>query len=76
MIDIKGPAIDSQAFRAEGHCCGIRLPALTDPSSAGVPFEVSPEIRTELLAAGLRPAEGPQDSPPDDEIPKPQPIPR
>jgi hypothetical protein len=73
MVDIKGPAIDSQAFRAEGHCCGIRLPALMDLSSAGVQFEMSPEIRAELLKAGIHPADGAQQEPPDDELPKAQP---
>jgi hypothetical protein len=76
MVDIKGPAIDSKAFRAEGHCCGIRLPALMDLSSAGVQFEISPEIRAELLMAGIHPAEGPQQLTRDDEFPKAQPSPR
>jgi hypothetical protein len=59
----KGPAIDSESFRVEGHCCGIRIPALMDPDSAGVRFEVSPEARAELLAAGIRMADAPADPP-------------
>lgn len=53
MTAIKGPAIDSASFRVEGHCCGIRIPALMDPSSTGVQFEMSPEVRAELLKAGI-----------------------
>lgn len=63
MAEIKGPAIATETFRVEGHCCGIRIPALMDPDSAGVQFEMSPEIRAELLEAGIHTAEGPQDSP-------------
>jgi hypothetical protein len=76
MIEIKGPAIASDTFRVEGHCCGIRIPALMDPSTAGVRFEISPQIRAELLKAGIRPAEGPQRLPQDDELQEAQPIPR
>jgi hypothetical protein len=76
MVDIKGPAIDSQAFRAEGHCCGIRIPALMNLSSAGVQFEISPEIRAALLKAGIHPTEVPQQRPQDDEFPNAQPGPR
>jgi hypothetical protein len=59
----RGPAIDSESFRVEGHCCGIRIPALMDPDSAGVRFEVSPEVRAELLAAGIRLTDAPADPP-------------
>ena len=59
----KGPAIDSESFRVEGHCCGIRIPALMDPDSAGVRFEVSPEVRAELLEAGIQLTETPADPP-------------
>jgi hypothetical protein len=76
MVDIKGPAIDSQAFRAEGHCCGIRLPALMDLSSAGVQLEMTPDIRAELLKAGIHPTESSQQRPRDDQIPNAQPNPR
>ena len=72
MSEIKGPAIATETFRVEGHCCGIRIPALMDPSSAGVRFEMSPEVRAELLKAGIRAADGPQDSPTSEEIPEPQ----
>jgi hypothetical protein len=65
MTEIKGPAIAPEAFRVEGHCCGIRIPALMEPGGTGVQFEVSPEIRAELLKAGIRAAEGPQDPPAD-----------
>jgi hypothetical protein len=76
MVNIKGPAIESDTFHVEGHCCGIRIPALMEPSSAGVRFEMSPQIRAELLRAGILPAEGPQQGPPADEIPNAQPGPR
>lgn len=72
MAEIKGPAIATETFRVEGHCCGIRIPALMDLNSAGVKFEMTPEIRAELLEAGIRPVEGPQESPPNAEIPEPQ----
>ena len=39
MADIKGPTVDAEAFRAEGHCCGIRLPVL---SSTRAPRQASP----------------------------------
>jgi len=67
MAEIKGPPIATDTFRAEGHCCGIRIPALMDLSAAGVRFELSPEIRAELLKAGIHTAEGPPDSPRNDE---------
>ena len=76
MAEIKGPAIATDTFRVEGHCCGIRIPALMDLSSAGVQFELSPEVRAELLKAGFLPAEGSQQRPRDDEIPNAQPGPR
>jgi hypothetical protein len=72
MAEIKGPAIATDTFRVEGHCCGIRIPALMDLSSAGVQFEISPEIRAELLEAGIHAAEGPQDSPRSDEVSEPR----
>lgn len=76
MADVKGPAIASDAFRVEGHCCGIRIPALMAPSSAGLQFEISPEIKAELLNAGIQPVEGPQQRPRDDESPTAEPGPR
>jgi hypothetical protein len=71
MTEIKGPAIAADTFRIEGHCCGIRIPALMDLSSAGVRFEMSPEIRAELLEAGIHAAKDPQDSPRSDEVTEP-----
>jgi hypothetical protein len=56
MTRIKGPAVDPQAFRVEGHCCGIRLPVLQELTGEGIQFEITPETRAELVAAGvLRP---------------------
>jgi hypothetical protein len=72
MAEIKGPAIASETFRVEGHCCGIRIPALMDPSAAGVKFEVSPEIRAELLKAGIHVADVPQEPLREGECPEPR----
>jgi len=63
MTGIKGPAIDPEAFRVEGHCCGIRLPALKDLTGEGLRFEFSPETRAELVAAGQPRAEDENDPP-------------
>lgn len=76
MAEIKGPAIATETFRVEGHCCAIRIPALMDLGSAGVQFELSPEIRAELVEAGIHPVEGAKEPPPEDEPPKTQPVPR
>lgn len=76
MAEIKGPAIATETFRVEGHCCGIRIPALMDLGSAGVQFEMSPEIRAELVEAGIHPVEGAKEPPPEDEPPTMQPVPR
>ena len=57
MTDIKGPAVDPETFRVEGHCCGIRLPALKELTGEGLRFEFSPETKAELVAAGLLRAE-------------------
>ena len=54
MPQIKGPAIESEVFRVEGHCCGIRIPALQDPDSDGLRFEFSPENRAAALGAEER----------------------
>ena len=51
MTDIKGPAVDPEAFRVEGHCCGIRLPVLKELTGQGIQFELSPEMKAELVAA-------------------------
>ncbi len=58
MANIRGPAIDSDAFRVEGHCCGIRIPALEELTGEGLRFEISAELKAELVAAGLLAAEG------------------
>jgi len=57
MTDIKGPAVDPEAFRVEGHCCGIRLPALKELTEDGIRFELPPETKAELVAAGVLRAE-------------------
>jgi len=72
MTELKGPAISTEAFRVEGHCCGIRIPALMDLSSAGMQFEASPEIKAELRKAGIHAAEGPQEPPRGGEWPEPR----
>jgi hypothetical protein len=53
MVDIKGPAVDPEAFRVEGHCCGIRLPVLKELTGEGIRFELSPETKAGLVAAGF-----------------------
>lgn len=55
MTDIKGPTVDSEAFRAEGHCCGIRLPVLNTLTETGIPVELTPETRAQLVAEGVLP---------------------
>jgi hypothetical protein len=57
MADIKGPAVDTEAFRAEGHCCGIRLPVLNTLTESGIPLELTPEARAQLIAEGVLPDE-------------------
>jgi len=69
MTDFRGPAIDSKAFRVEGHCCGIRIPALMDRNSDGVRFEISPEVMAELLQAGIQPGTAPLKPPREDDLP-------
>ena len=56
MADIKGPTVDTEAFRAEGHCCGIRLPVLNTLTETGIPLEITPEARAQLVAEGVLPA--------------------
>jgi len=53
MTSIKGPAIDPESFRVEGHCCGIRLPALQELTGDGIQFQFSPETKAELVVAGV-----------------------
>jgi len=57
MADIKGPTVDTEAFRAEGHCCGIRLPALNTLTESGIPLELTPEAKAQLVAEGILPDE-------------------
>jgi len=57
MSDTKGPAVDSDAFRVEGHCCGIRLPELQTLTEEGIPLQLTPEARAQLVAEGVLPAE-------------------
>lgn len=68
MTDIKGPAIDSKAFRVEGHCCGIRIPALMDLEGESAAFEISPEIQADAVRAGPQPTESPLGLPKDDDL--------
>ena len=56
MADIKGPAVDTEAFRAEGHCCGIRLPVLNTLTESGIPLALTPEAKAQLIAEGVLPA--------------------
>ena len=67
MAEIEGPPLATDTFRVEGHSCGIQIAALMDLSSAGVQFDMSPEIRTGLLKAGVHTAAGPRDSPRNDQ---------
>lgn len=57
MTEIRGPAVDLDAFRVEGHCCGIRIPALMDLTGEGLLFDISAEMKAELFAAGVLTAE-------------------
>lgn len=56
MADLKGPTVDTEAFRAEGHCCGIRLPVLSTLTESGIPLELTPEAKAQLIAEGILPA--------------------
>ena len=71
MTEIKGPAIDSETFRVEGHCCGIRIPALMSPTGQGVQFEMSAAVRAELLEAGIQPMQDAQEPPISDPASRP-----
>ena len=63
MSDIKGPAIDPEAFSVEGHCCGIRLPVLKTLTGEGIQWEFTPETKSELVAAGVLPSDDGRDPP-------------
>ncbi len=54
MKDALGPAIDPEAFRVEGHCCGIRLPVLKTLTEEGLCFAFTPQVRAELVATGMQ----------------------
>jgi hypothetical protein len=69
MNYIKGPAIDPAAFRVEGHCCGIRLPVLKTLAGEGIRWEITPETKAELVAAGVLPAEAEPDPPKSSQLP-------
>lgn len=56
MADIKGPSVDTEAFRVEGHCCGIRLPALNTLTETGIPLVLTSEAKAQLVAEGVLPA--------------------
>jgi hypothetical protein len=66
MSDIKGPAIDAEAFRVEGHCCGMRLPVLSTLTDEGVRFELTPEAKAELIAKGILPVDDDRSPPESD----------
>jgi hypothetical protein len=55
MADIKGPAIDPETFRVEGHCCGIRIPSLQAMNDGGLEWELTPETKARLVAEGVLP---------------------
>jgi hypothetical protein len=63
MTDLKGPAIDTEAFRAEGHCCGIRLPVLNTLTETGIPLVLTPEAKAQLVAEGVLPAAAEHEAP-------------
>lgn len=64
MADIRGPAVDTDAFCVEGHCCGIRLPVMKTLTEEGIRWDLTAEARAELRAAGVLPAEAEQPDPP------------
>jgi hypothetical protein len=53
MNGIRGPAVDPEAFRVEGHCCGIRLPVLQTLADEGLRFEFTPQLRAESMQKGM-----------------------
>jgi hypothetical protein len=63
MTDIKGPAIDPETFRVEGHCCGIRIPALQTLGDGGLQWELTAEARTQLINEGILLTEDRRDAP-------------
>ena len=63
MTDIKGPTVDPEAFRVEGHCCGIRLPVLKELTGEGIRSELTPETKAELVKADVLRADDDSESP-------------
>lgn len=57
MSDVKGPAVDPDAFRVEGHCCAIRLPGMATLSSGGSLYQLTPEVRAYMVKEGILPLE-------------------
>jgi len=57
MTEVKGPAVDPDAFQVVGHCCGIRIPAVQALTGEGLKWELTAESKAELVAAGVLPAE-------------------
>lgn len=56
MAEPRGPAVDPEAFRVEGHCCAIRLPALSSLDGDGHLYRLTPEARAQLVREGVLPA--------------------
>jgi hypothetical protein len=63
MSEIKGPAIDPDAFRVEGHCCGIRIPALKHLTGHGIDWKLPPAAKAEMIQQGVLSPDEPHDSP-------------
>lgn len=63
MADVKGPAIEPETFRVVGHCCGIRIPAIQSLSGEGMKWELTPELKSELVAEGVLPADEQREPP-------------
>jgi hypothetical protein len=59
MADVKDPAIDTEAFRTEGPCCGIRLPVLSTLTESGITLAFTPETRAQLIVEVPRQRAGP-----------------
>lgn len=59
MVDVKGPAVDPDAFRVEGHCCAIRLPGVSKLEEGGALYRLTPEAQAQLVRDGVLPAAAP-----------------
>ena len=53
MTDIKGPSVDPEVFKVEGHCCAIRLPGLATLDGEGSLYNLTPEARAQLIKDGI-----------------------